>query len=139
MLNMKFPLKPTRIGSSLGGALRVALKPRWKRSSLGDTAQFSMSAVTSPSPPSPTPTESSALLSNGLGRLSEYTFSRGSGSYLETTCGRSLLDFTSGIGVTNTGHSHPRVTEAAKRQIDDLVHGQVNIGYHPPMLELVEV
>lgn len=49
-----------------------------------------------------------------------------------------MLDFTCGIGVTNTGHCHPRVVEAAQAQCARLVHGQVNIGFHEPMLELIE-
>jgi 4-aminobutyrate aminotransferase len=33
---------------------------------------------------------------------------RGEGIYLYDAAGRRYTDFTSGIGVTNTGHSHPR-------------------------------
>ena len=40
------------------------------------------------------------------------------GSYVQTQCGKSLLDFTTGIGVLNTGHSHPRIVAAAKEQLD---------------------
>jgi 4-aminobutyrate aminotransferase len=63
---------------------------------------------------------------------------RGEGAYLYSSDGRRYLDFTAGIGVTSTGHCHPRVVEAAKAQVAKLVHGQVNIVYHRPMLELVE-
>jgi len=42
---------------------------------------------------------------------------KGEGVYVETACGRRLLDLTSGIGVTSTGHSHPIVVEAIKRQV----------------------
>ena len=55
---------------------------------------------------------------------------RGAGSRVETACGQSMLDFTCGIGVTNTGHCHPRVVEAAQAQCGKLIHGQVNIGWH---------
>lgn len=63
---------------------------------------------------------------------------RGEGPYLYTTDGRRLLDFTSGIGVTNTGHSHPRVVKAIQEQAARLLHGQVNIVYHQPLLQLTE-
>ena len=63
---------------------------------------------------------------------------RGEGAYLYTTDGRQLLDFTSGIGVTNTGHAHPRVVKAIQDQAAKLLHGQANIVYHQPMLNLVE-
>ncbi len=36
--------------------------------------------------------------------------------------GNTFLDFTSGIGVTNTGHCHPRVVEAIKEQAERLHH-----------------
>jgi len=80
-----------------------------------------------------------SLLFRGIGRLSSVVFERGDGCYLYTKCGRKLLDFTSQIGVTNTGHCHPRIVDAAKSQIDKLIMGQVNIGYHEPMLELTEL
>lgn len=49
-----------------------------------------------------------------------------------------MLDFTCGIGVTNLGHCHPAVTQAAQAQVGKLVHGQVNIAFQKPYLELVE-
>jgi 4-aminobutyrate aminotransferase len=61
---------------------------------------------------------------------------RGEGVYLHTTDGRRLLDFTSGIGVTNTGHAHPRVVKAIQDQAARLLHGQMNIVYHQPLIEL---
>lgn len=75
-------------------------------------------------------------LFKGVGRLSQVTFNQAKGSFIYTTCNRKLLDFTSQIGVTNTGHNHPKVIKAAKAQIDKLVMGQVNLGYHAPMIDL---
>jgi 4-aminobutyrate aminotransferase len=63
---------------------------------------------------------------------------RGQGAYLFSSDGRRYLDFTAGIGVTSTGHCHPRVVEAVKAQVERLIHGQANIVYHQPMLDLVE-
>jgi 4-aminobutyrate aminotransferase len=63
---------------------------------------------------------------------------RAEGAYVYATDGRRYLDFTSGIGVTNTGHCHPRVVEAVQAQAEKLIHGQANIIYHQPMLRLVE-
>jgi 4-aminobutyrate aminotransferase len=62
---------------------------------------------------------------------------KGEGSYLYTTDGRQLLDFTCGIGVTNTGHCHPRVVRAVQEQAALLLHGQANIVIHGPMLDLI--
>jgi 4-aminobutyrate aminotransferase len=62
----------------------------------------------------------------------------GEGCYLYDCQGNAYLDFTCGIGVTNTGHCHPRVVEAIQKQAGLLIHGQANIVYHKPMLELVD-
>ena len=63
---------------------------------------------------------------------------RGEGSYLYDSEGRRWLDFTSGIGVTATGHCHPRVVEAAQRQVATLVHAQYATVTHPNMLRLTD-
>lgn len=39
--------------------------------------------------------------------------------------------------MTNTGHCHPKVVEAIRKQAGILIHGQANIVIHKPMLELV--
>jgi len=79
-----------------------------------------------------------AAIARGVGRISEYIIKSGSGSWVDTACGRRLLDFTCGIGVVNTGHSHPRVVAAAQAQCSKVVHAQTVVGYHEPMLELIE-
>ncbi|MFZ1405683.1 MAG: aminotransferase class III-fold pyridoxal phosphate-dependent enzyme, partial [Anaerolineae bacterium] len=63
---------------------------------------------------------------------------RGEGAWLYDMDGRRYLDFTCGIGVTNTGHCHPTVVAAAQAQVARLIHGQANIVYHRPMLDLIE-
>jgi 4-aminobutyrate aminotransferase len=84
---------------------------------------------------------------------------RARGSWAEFEDGRRLLDFTTGIGVTNLGHCHPKVSQAAADQCLNLVHGQVSscdvscnstkltfpppisqcsIAYHEPYLRLIE-
>ena len=63
--------------------------------------------------------------------------SRAAGCYVYDQGGVEYLDFTCGIGVTNTGHCHPQVVEAIRKQAGLLLHGQVNIIVHEPMLELI--
>lgn len=60
------------------------------------------------------------------------------GLELHCTDGRKYLDFTSGISTTNTGHCHPRVVEAAKRQTELMIHSAVGITYHESLLRLCE-
>jgi len=77
-------------------------------------------------------------LFRGVGRLSTITLERGKGSFVWSTTGQRLLDFTSGIGVVNTGHCHPLVVRAAQEQCGKLIHGQVNLAFHKPMLDLTQ-
>jgi 4-aminobutyrate aminotransferase len=63
---------------------------------------------------------------------------RGEGVYLYGEDGRRYFDFTAGIGVTSTGHCHPRVVEAAQRQVATLIHGQYTTVMHRPLLTLAE-
>jgi 4-aminobutyrate aminotransferase len=63
---------------------------------------------------------------------------RGEGAYLIDPNGTRYLDFTSGIGVTNTGHCHPHIVRAIQEQAETLIHGQANIAWHLPLLQLVE-
>ncbi|KAF9026819.1 acetylornithine aminotransferase [Hymenopellis radicata] len=79
-----------------------------------------------------------AHVTKGLGRLTHGIMSKGSGSYLEFTDGRKVLDFSCGIGVTGLGHCHPKVSQAAADQCMNLVHGQCSIAFHAPYLRLIE-
>ncbi|MBO0850933.1 MAG: aminotransferase class III-fold pyridoxal phosphate-dependent enzyme, partial [Pseudonocardia sp.] len=63
---------------------------------------------------------------------------RGEGVYLYDADDRRYLDFTAGIGVTSTGHCHPRVVEAAQKQVATLIHGQYTTVMHEPLLALTD-
>ncbi len=63
--------------------------------------------------------------------------SRAAGSYIYDINQVQYLDFTCGIGVTNTGHCHPRVVDAVRNQAGLLLHGQINIIVHEPILDLI--
>ncbi len=69
-------------------------------------------------------------------RYTDLVVERAAGCWLETTDGERYLDYTSGIGVTNTGHAHPRVVAAVREQAARGLHLQQNIVYHRPGLEL---
>ena len=66
------------------------------------------------------------LLSNVWTHLSTAQIVRGKGIYLYDNKGNEYIDFTSGIGVVNTGHCHPRIVEAVKEQSEQLIFGQIN-------------
>ena len=71
-------------------------------------------------------------------RYTDLVVERGIGSWVETIDGERYLDYTCGIGVTNTGHAHPRVAAAIAEQAAKIIHAQQNILYHKPGLELHE-
>jgi 4-aminobutyrate aminotransferase len=77
-------------------------------------------------------------VTKGVGRITESVMAKGEGSYVDFEDGRRMLDFTCGIGVTNLGHCHPKVSKAAADQCMNLVHGQCSIAFHGPYLRLIE-
>ncbi|MEU1785489.1 aspartate aminotransferase family protein [Streptomyces sparsogenes] len=77
-------------------------------------------------------------LSPHLKQATEVVAVRGEGPYLHGEDGRRYLDFTAGIGVTSTGHCHPKVVAAAQEQVATLIHGQYTTVLHPPLRRLVE-
>lgn len=79
-----------------------------------------------------------AQLSQILKQATGVVAARGEGVYLYDEDDRRYLDFTAGIGVTSTGHCHPRVVEAAQRQVATLIHGQYTTVMHRPLLTLVD-
>ncbi len=79
-----------------------------------------------------------AQLSQVLKQATGVVAARGEGVHLYDDDGRRFLDFTAGIGVTSTGHCHPRVVEAAQQQVATLIHGQYTTVMHRPLLTLTE-
>ncbi len=77
-------------------------------------------------------------LSRAIPRLVDTIIVRGEGPFLWDHNDKPYLDFTSGIGVTNTGHCHPKVVAAIKEQTGLLLHLQQNTAFHMPMLRLIE-
>src|SRR6187401_2032761 len=47
---------------------------------------------------------------------------RASGSFVETADGRRILDFTAGQICATLGHNHPRVAQAIRQALDEVVH-----------------
>lgn len=82
--------------------------------------------------------EETAELSAALKQATPVLAARGEGSYIYDEDDRRYLDFTAGIGVTSTGHCHPKVVEAAQRQVATLIHGQFTTIMHRPLLRLTE-
>jgi predicted acetylornithine/succinylornithine family transaminase len=62
---------------------------------------------------------------------------RGKGCLLWDAEGNEYLDFISGLGVNNIGHSHPHLINAIKRQAEELIHVS-NLFHIPQQAQLAK-
>jgi 2,2-dialkylglycine decarboxylase (pyruvate) len=62
---------------------------------------------------------------------------RARGSWLETAGGSRVLDFTAGQICATVGHNHPRVTEAIRHSLDEVIHLNSWM-LSPPVLDLAD-
>lgn len=62
----------------------------------------------------------------------------GEGCWVWDVDGNKFLDFNAGIAVCSTGHCHPEVVEAIKRQAEKLIHISGTDYYYPWQTQLAE-
>lgn len=60
------------------------------------------------------------------------------GSYVWDADGKKYLDWSTGIAVMNIGHSHPKVLNAVKAQIDEFQHLCFAVGMNETYIQLAE-
>jgi len=77
-----------------------------------------------------------ALLSPSFTRSYPLVAHRGEGVWMHDPDGNIFLDFTAGIAVTSTGHCHPRVVRAIKKQAEKLLHMSGTDFYYENQIEL---
>ena len=63
---------------------------------------------------------------------------KANGALIMDTSGKEYIDCFSGIAVANAGHCNEKVTEAAKAQIDKLIHCCSYVYYSQPTADLAE-
>jgi 4-aminobutyrate aminotransferase len=63
---------------------------------------------------------------------------RAQGAMIEDVDGNFFLDFNAGVAVCSTGHSHPHVVDAIKKQVDDFLHICSADYYYPNLPKLAE-
>jgi 4-aminobutyrate aminotransferase len=63
---------------------------------------------------------------------------RGRGAMIEDVDGNIFLDFNAGVAVCVTGHSHPHVVDAIKRQVDEFIHISGTDYFYPHLPALAE-
>ena len=72
----------------------------------------------------------------GLANTHGIFVERAEGTRIWDVDGKEYLDFTSGIGVLNTGHRHPRIVRAVREQLDRLMHTCFQVTMYEPYVEL---
>ncbi|MGC8793116.1 MAG: acetyl ornithine aminotransferase family protein [Bryobacteraceae bacterium] len=79
-----------------------------------------------------------AVLSPSYTRPYPLVAERGEGAIVVDVDGNRFLDFNAGIAVVATGHCHPRVAEAIRRQAARLIHMSGTDFYYENMVALAE-
>ena len=79
-----------------------------------------------------------AVISPSYTRTYPFVIARGEGAVVEDVDGNRFLDFNAGIAVVATGHSHPKVVEAVRRQAEKFLHMSGTDFYYENMVELAE-
>jgi 4-aminobutyrate aminotransferase len=77
-------------------------------------------------------------MSPSFTRSYPFVMDHGQGCWVTDVDGNRFLDFTAGIAVVTTGHSHPRVVAAIKHQADRFLHMSGTDFYYAPEIELAE-
>ena len=78
-------------------------------------------------------------LSQSATRIYPLVVARARGAVVEDVDGNRYLDFTAGIAVVATGHSHPQVVEAIRKQAGQFLHMSGTDFYYPGQVRLAEV
>lgn len=72
-------------------------------------------------------------------RIYPLVIKRGKGAWVEDVDGNCFLDFSAGIAVTSTGHCHPEVVDAIKKQSEEFIHMSGTDFYYQLMPEVAEI
>jgi 4-aminobutyrate aminotransferase len=77
-------------------------------------------------------------MSPSFTRAYPFVMERGEGCWVTDVDGNTFLDFTAGIAVVTTGHSHPRVVAAIEEQARRFLHMSGTDFYYRSEIELAE-
>src|SRR4029079_2674564 len=79
-----------------------------------------------------------AAVSRSLYRSTPVVAAKAHGATVTDVDGNTFLDFTSGIGVVNAGHTPAAVVEAMQEQAADLLHLCAIVGTYEPYVAVAE-
>ncbi len=74
----------------------------------------------------------------GVGQIHPVFIKRADNAVIRDVEGNLFIDFAGGIAVLNTGHRHPKVIEAVKRQLDLYTHTCFQVVAYEPYVALCE-
>lgn len=80
----------------------------------------------------------SKSFARGMGNLYPVFAARARNAEVWDVEGKRYIDFGSGIAVVNTGHSHPHIVAALKRQLDAFSHTCIMVTPYASAVELAE-
>lgn len=122
----------------------MARRPADKRpSTINRTPQPRKVPLIKTSPPGPKARawvrRDQEVLSQSATRIYPLVVAKASGATVVDVDGNRYLDFTAGIAVVATGHSHPKVVEAIRKQAAQFIHMSGTDFYYPAQVKLAEV
>ncbi|KAB2490302.1 4-aminobutyrate--2-oxoglutarate transaminase [Priestia endophytica] len=79
-----------------------------------------------------------AIVPKGVSYGNKAFAQKAEGALVTDVDGNTFIDFAGAIGTINVGHSHPKVTEALHKQIDDFIHTGFNVMMYESYIELAE-
>ncbi len=79
-----------------------------------------------------------AAVARGVSLAHPVFVERAENALLWDADGRRYVDFAGGIAVLNTGHRHPKVLEAVRRQLEKVTHTCFQVTGYEPYVELCE-
>jgi len=79
-----------------------------------------------------------AAVTSGLGHVHPIFAERAENAELWDVDGKRYIDFSSGIGVVNTGHLHPKVKAAAIAQLEKFSHTCIHVAMYEEYIAVAE-
>lgn len=79
-----------------------------------------------------------AAVSTGAGHVHPLFAERAENAEIWDVDGKRYIDFSSGIGVVNTGHLHPKVKAAVAKQLDNFSHTCFHVMMYESYIEVAE-
>tara|TARA_R110002126_G_scaffold253427_1_gene396499 strand:- start:1920 stop:3194 length:1275 start_codon:yes stop_codon:yes gene_type:complete len=79
-----------------------------------------------------------AAVARGVSQIHPLVVQRAENATVWDVEGRQYIDFAGGIAVLNTGHRHPKIMDAVKRQMEQFTHTCFQVLAYEPYIELCE-